>query len=130
MEMSVFGWDRVNEGMAQQDAGGIPQGSFTLSGPVGKPDPRRVPVHGDLAHIGLAGRYFVPHYVVPQIKVVGDMGANLRAEPSEESEIVYDLSPLQRFELLDAEGGWAWGCLGIDGPVGYVRIEELEDPSP
>jgi hypothetical protein len=105
-------------------------GPFTLSGPVGKPDPRRVPVHGDLAHIGLAGRYFVPHYVVPQPKVVGDCGANLRDAPSDDAEIVYDLSPLQRFELLDLERGWAWGCLGLDGPVGYVRVEELEDPAP
>ena len=128
--MSVFGWDRVNDSTAHQAAAEIPPGPFTLSGPVAKPDPRRVPVRGDLAHVALAGKYFVPHYVVPTPKVVGDMGANLRAEPSDESEIVYDLSPLQYFELLDIEGGWAWGCLGPEGPVGYVHVGELEDPSP
>jgi hypothetical protein len=128
--MSVFGWKDVSEGSERQQAAEVPQGPFTLSGPAGKPDPRCVPLRGELAHIGLAGRYFVPHYVVPQPKVIGDCGANLRAAPSEEAEIVYDLSPLQAFELLDVEGGWAWGCLGLGGPVGYVRVAELEDPSP
>lgn len=128
--MSVFGWKDVSEVSRSIPEETACLGPFELSGPAAKPDPRRVPVHGDLAHIGLAGRYFVPHYVVPQPKVVGDCGANLRAGPSDEAEIVYDLSPLQHFELLDVERGWAWGCLGLEGPVGYVRIGELEDPAP
>jgi len=125
--MSVFGWKDVSEVSTTTTGETGCLGPFALSGPVAKPDPRRVPVHGDLAHIGLAGRYFVPHYVVPQPKVVGDCGANLRAAPSDDAEIIHDLSPLRPFELLDVERGWAWGCRGLDGPVGYVRIEELED---
>jgi hypothetical protein len=129
-QMSVFGWNDVNENKGTLNGKSACLGPFALAAKAEKPDPRRVPLRGELAHVGLAGRYFVPHYVVPQPKVVGDCGANLRAGPSEDSEIVYDLSPLQHFELLDVEGGWAWGCLGLEGPVGYVRIEELEDPSP
>lgn len=103
-------------------------GPFPLAGPVERPDPRRTPLRGDIAHVALAGRYFVPHYVVPLQRMVGDTGANMRAEASEMSEIVYDLSPGQRFDLLDSNLEWAWGCLGPEGPVGYVKINELLDP--
>jgi len=104
-------------------------GPFPLSGPVARPDPRRTPLRGDIAHIALAGIYFVPHYVVPMQRMVCDMGAHLRAEASEASEIVHDLSPGQRFDLLDSSREWAWGCAGENGPVGYVKLSELLDPS-
>jgi hypothetical protein len=126
--MSVFGWDRVEQGSTEQSAEQIPLGPYALSGPVPKADPRRIPLRGDIAHIGLAGRYFVPHYVVPQQRMVGDMGATLRLAASNESEIVYDLSPGQRFDLLDSSGNWAWGCLSLEGPVGYVPLSDLLDP--
>ena len=103
-------------------------GPFPLAGPVERADPRRTPLRGDIAHIALAGTYFVPHYVVPMQQMVGDMGANLRAEASEDSEIVWDLSPGQRFDLLDSAREWAWGCVGEHGPVGYVKLSELLDP--
>ena len=105
-----------------------PLGPFTLSGPVDKPDPRRTPLRGDIAHVALAGQYFVPHYIVPLQRMVGDTGANLRAEATEASEIVYDLSPGQRFDVLDTTREWAWGCCGPNGPVGFVRLNELLDP--
>lgn len=105
-----------------------PLGPFVLAGPIERPDPRSTPLRGDMAHIALAGRYFVPHYIVPLQRMVGDMGANLRSEPDEASEILYDLSPGQRFDLLDSTGEWAWGCCGIEGPVGFVRLSDLLDP--
>lgn len=108
--------------------GDIPQGPFILSGPVDRPDPHGAPLRGDIAHIALAGRYFVPHYVVPMPQMVGDCGANLRAEPNDASEIVFDLSPGQRFDVLDTTREWAWGCLSLQGPVGYVRLTDLVDP--
>ena len=118
----------MHNSASQQEEQGLPLGPYSLAGPVDKPDPLRTPLRGDLAHIGLAGRYLVPHYVVPSQAMVGDCGANLRAGPSDESEIIHDLSPGQRFDLLDSAGQWAWGCLGLEGPVGYVRLSELEDP--
>ena len=61
-------------------------------------------------------------------KTPGNRGVMiLRRDQGENTEIVRDLSPLQPFELLDVEGNWAWGCLGLEGPVGYVRVGELED---
>jgi hypothetical protein len=126
--MSVFGWNRVEQGSTEHGEEDLPLGPYALSGPVPRPDPRRTPMRGDIAHIGLAGRYFVPHYVVPMPRMVGDMGAALRAAPNHESEIVYDLSPGQRFDLLDSSGGWAFGCLSLEGPVGYVPLSDLLDP--
>ncbi len=105
-----------------------PLGPFALTGPVARADPRNTPMRGDIAHIALAGTYFVPYYVVPMQRMVGDMGANLRAEPNDASEIVYELSPGKRFDLLDATELWAWGCAGPGGKVGYVKLAELLDP--
>lgn len=118
----------MNESASKQDGPTIPLGPYRLSGPVEKPDPHSTPLRGDLAHIALAGRYLVPHYVDPMQQMVGDCGANLRAEPSEQSEILHDLSPGQRFDVLETAGQWAWGCVSLQGPVGYVMLADLEDP--
>ena len=102
------------------------QGPFALAGPVARPDPRSLPLRGDLAHIGLAGRYFVPHYAVPQPRGVMPGGAALMADTSEDAEELCTLLEGDSFEVLDVSGGWAWGCLTLDGPVGYVRLDRLE----
>ena len=52
----------------------LAQGPFALAGPVARPD-GALPLRGDLAHIGLAGKYFVPHYAVPQPRTVLPGGA-------------------------------------------------------
>lgn len=102
------------------------QGPFTLAGPVARPDPRKQPIRGDLAHIGLAGRYFVPHYAVPQPRTVLPGGALLYAEADEHSEELCVLIEGDSFEVLDVTRDWAWGCLSLHGPVGYVRLDRLE----
>ncbi len=91
-----------------------------------RPDPRKVPIRGDLAHIGLAGKYFVPHYAVPQPRTVMPGGAPLLAQPSEDAEELCILMEGDSFEVLDVTGKWAWGCLSLDGPVGYLRADRLE----
>lgn len=107
----------------------VPQGLLALTGPSVQAEEGHLPVRGDLAHIKLAGRYFVPHYVVPLQRMAGDMGATIHADPSDDSDIIDGLAPGQRFDLLDSTSEWAWGCLSLEGPVGYVRIEELVDPN-
>ena len=102
------------------------QGPFVLAGPVTRPDPRRVPLRGDLAHIGLAGVYFVPHYAVPQPRTVMPGGARLCAGPGEGTEEICALMEGDSFEVLDVAGNWAWGCLSLEGPVGYVSLDRLE----
>ena len=105
------------------------QGPFVLSGPNEKPDETRVPLRGDLAHIGLAGKYFVPHYAVPQPRTVMPGGAPLLASASEDAAELCTLMEGDSFELLDITGSWAWGCLSLEGPVGYVHVDRLEPVS-
>lgn len=105
---------------------GKPQGPFALSGPIARPDPRRVPLRGDLAHIGLAGKHFVPHYAVPQPRAVLPGGAVVLAEPHEGAEELCQLPEGGSFEVLDVTRGYAWGCLSLHGPVGYVHLDRLE----
>ena len=107
-------------------SGAHARGPYALSGPAERPDPRCVPLRGDLAHIALAGRYFVPHYAVPQPRSVMPGGAPLLASTEAGSEELCTLMEGDSFEVLDVSGAWAWGCLGVDGPVGYVHLDRLE----
>ena len=102
------------------------KGPYTLAGPAEKPDSRSVPLRGDLAHIALAGRYFVPHYAVPQPRVVMPGGAPLLTATGVDGEELCTLMEGDSFEVLDVSGSYAWGCLGLDGPVGYVHLDRLE----
>lgn len=108
-----------------EDAGIDPLGPFVLSGKVARPDPARVPLRGDLAHIGLAGRYFVPHYAEPEIRHIGLTGAQLLAECDAGALVRDGLAAGTTFEVLDVSRGYAWGCVSIDGPVGYVALDAL-----
>ena len=81
------------------------------------PTPGRVPLRGDLAHIALAGRYFVPHYAVPQPRTVVPGGAPLLAAPRDGVRGARaTLLAGDSFDVLDIAGGWAWGCLSLEGP--------------
>ena len=102
------------------------KGPYALAGPAEKPDPRSVPLRGDLAHIALAGRYFVPHYAVPQPRSVMPGGAPVMTGTGEDAAELCTLLEGDSFEVLDVAGGWAWVCLSLEGPVGYVRLDRLE----
>jgi hypothetical protein len=103
----------------------VPQGPFALSGPVPRPAPG-LPLRGDVAHIGLAGKYFVPHYAVPQPRVVMPGGAELRTAATEDGAVLCDLLEGESFGVLDVVGTWAWGSLSLAGPAGYVHLDRLE----
>jgi hypothetical protein len=102
------------------------RGPFALAGPAPRPDPRAVPLRGDLAHIGLAGRYFVPISAGPPPRGVRRGAAALLAGTGDGAEEICALMEGDSFEVLDVTGGWAWGCLSLQGPVGYIRIDRLE----
>ena len=110
-------------------ASGGRKGPFVLSGPVARPDPASTPMRGDLAHIALAGTHFVPHYAVPQPRTVLPGGAPLLRDNRDDAEELCILMEGDSFEVLDVTGRWAWGCLGMEGPVGYVRLDRLELPA-
>lgn len=103
----------------------VPAGVLGLKGPVEKPAPGALPLRGDLAHIALAGTHLAAHYVIPQVRVVGDAGVGLRLASRDDSEVFAQLAPGSRFELLDVAGGWVWGCPGPHGPAGWCRTGEL-----
>ena len=98
-----------------------------MRGPMRITDPRHTPVRGDLADIRMAGRYFVPHYAVPQPRLVAAGGAVLLSSSRTDAEEVETLTAGADFAVLDIAGGWAWGqASGEDGPVGYVALDLLE----
>jgi hypothetical protein len=105
-----------------------PHGPSALTGPVPRSASAALPLRGDLAHVGLAGRYFVPHYSVPQPRAVLPGGAPLHTGPGDDTEELCTLMEGDSFGVLDVTGGWAWGCLSLHGPTGYVRVERLELP--
>lgn len=104
----------------------IPEGQYGLSGPAEKLDAAHWPVRGDLAHIRLAGRCFVPHYAVPMARMVVAAGANLLDSNKADAAVREALAGGALFNVLDVTGGWAWGQVGEDGFVGYLPVEALE----
>ncbi len=105
----------------------IPASQHCLSGPAEQLDAPHWPVRGDLAHVRLAGRVFVPHYAVPMPRNVVAAGADLRVVGEIAAEIRAALSGGTLFNVLDISGGWAWGQVGEDGFVGYLPLAALEE---
>ena len=68
----------------------------------------------------------MPHYAVPQPRTVMPGGAALRLNPGDSAEELCVLMEGDSFEVLDVIAGWAWGCLGLGGPVGYIKVDRLE----
>ncbi|MCB2079780.1 MAG: SH3 domain-containing protein [Novosphingobium sp.] len=101
-----------------------------MTGPSVAVEEGHLPVRGDLAHIKLAGRYFVPHYAVPMPHVVTGAGAILRNSGSAEADAVCELAGSEVFNVLDITGQWAWGQHGEDGFVGYLPLCAIEAVQP
>lgn len=107
----------------------VPDGPLCLAGPIARPAPGTLPLRGDLAHIALAGTHLAAHYVVPHIRQIGNAGAALHLTPRDDSDAVTTLPSGSDFELLDVAGEWAWGCVGPNGPSGYVKVDCLTPAS-
>jgi hypothetical protein len=103
----------------------VPEGPLRLAGPVARPAPGTLPLRGDLAHMGLAGKYLAAHYVIPQIRSVATEGAPMHLASRADSDVVTRLDSGSNVEVLDIAGDWAWACLGPDGPSGYVPVASL-----
>ena len=114
------------EGQTNLTASAIPTGQLSLAGPSKKLDADHWPVRGDLAHVRLAGKVFVPHYAVPMEHRVISGSADLHEAPRTESRIIDRLSGGTLFNVLDIAGSWAWGQVGEDGFVGYAQLTDLK----
>ena len=100
----------------------VPAGLLTLSGPAEKLDAAHWPVRGDLAHISLAGRCFVPHYAVPMPHV---LAAGTALRKAADGEVMAELAKGETFDVLDIAGGWCWGQVQGRGRVGYGPQDAL-----
>lgn len=98
---------------------------FALAGPVAYYDARITAIRGDLADIALAGQFFAPHYVEPQLHRA-TAPAMLRKAGAHDAEALSQLLPGEGFALLDTSGDWAWGYSVHDGYCGYVLTSQLE----
>lgn len=101
------------------------EGYLALSGPSIATDLTRLALRGDLAHIKLAGRCFVPHYAAPMLHRT-KAGATLLSHPRDGAEVIATLPADMIFEVLDIAKGWSWGQVENDGLVGYVAMADLE----
>lgn len=115
----------VSEGLTDYSDITAPGESFALSGPSARLDPLHLPVRGDLAHIRLAGKVFVPHYVVPMPHAVAAGGAALLRAGRADADAIGEIADGAVFNMLDASGAYAWGQVGEDGLVGYVALTAL-----
>lgn len=114
------------QGLSDLPQTAIPAGQLSLSGPSEKLDAAHWPVRGDLAHVRLAGRCFVPHYAVPMERRVVAAGASLKVAANPDAEERQAVAGGAVFNVLDIAGAWAWGQVGEDGFVGYLPLEALE----
>ena len=105
----------------------VPTGNIGLKGPVAKPAPGTLPLRGDLAHIALSGTHLAAHYVIPQPRVIGPGGADVMENTRDDSPRITRFEPGTRIEVLDVAGEWIWGCLGPEGPSGYMKASALAD---
>ena len=99
----------------------VPAGILGLKGPVAKPAPGTLALRGDLAHIALAGVHLAAHYVIPEIRLVGAQGADVMENTRDDSPVITHFAPGTEIEVLDIAGEWIWGCLGPQGPSGYMK---------
>ena len=111
------------------DAETLGRGQYALTGPAQPFDAAHWPVRGDLAHMALAGRCFVPHYAVPMAQRVRGAVA-LCAAPKDDAAVRAVLAAGAAFDVLDVTGGWAWGLVAevpgaLGGLVGYVPAAAL-----
>lgn len=104
----------------------VPAGQLALAGPSEELDAAHWPVRGDLAHVRLAGRCFVPHYAVPMPHEL-TAAAALKVAGRDDAETREQLAGGTEFNVLDMAGGWAWGQVGEDGCVGYLPLSALAE---
>jgi len=97
---------------------------FSLSGPSNPPDPDYNAYRKDLADVALTSRVIASHYAEPLGRVVASATV-LRSEPSDNAAAISDLDAGETFDMLDDSLGWAWGYVGKERRVGYLRSEAL-----
>lgn len=91
-------------------------------------DPRLTLARPDLAEQALEGLVAAPTYRSPVAMQCSAPVAPVRTRPEpdgpQEDQLVFG----ELFDVLEEEGGWAWGRARRDGYVGWVDLEALSQP--
>jgi hypothetical protein len=64
------------------------------------------------------------HYAEPLPRVIAT-ATPLRRAPSDDAELIREVTPGEPFDMLDDSLGWAWGYAGEERRVGYLRSDAL-----
>ncbi len=93
-------------------------------------DARLTLARGDAAALALEGVQEAGRYLRPEPMQAAFAVAALRREPSRTAEQLDQLVFGERFNVLERQGGWAFGQALRDGYVGWVRLETLTPAGP
>jgi cell wall-associated NlpC family hydrolase len=88
-------------------------------------DPRLTLARPDLASAALEGRVRAERFAAATMMRLVIPAAAVRAAPSVDAEQVDQLLFGERFDVLELEGGFAWGQAARDGYVGWVEAAAL-----
>jgi cell wall-associated NlpC family hydrolase len=88
-------------------------------------DARSLLARPDLADERLEGLVRAERFVAPEVMRCAAPGAFIHKSAEVASERLDELLYGEGFDVLELEGGWAWGQARRDGYVGFVRAEAL-----
>jgi cell wall-associated NlpC family hydrolase len=92
-------------------------------------DPRITPLKDGLASRALEGLVKADRYVDPERLAVAVPAAAIRVSPDPGSEQMDQALFGEAFDVLERQGGFAWGQARRDGYVGYVALADLGGPA-
>ncbi len=88
-------------------------------------DPRVTLARADLADVRLEGLVLAARFAAPRRLACAVAVAGVRKAPADDAALEDQLLLGERFDVLEAAGGWAWGQARRDGYVGFVREDAL-----
>jgi len=90
-------------------------------------DPRLTPARGDVAAAKLQGHVEAARFVEASPRQVKNGVSALRETPSFSGRLETQLLHGEIFDVYDEDERWAWGQCALDGYVGYVLREDLDE---
>jgi len=90
-------------------------------------DPRTTLIRDGRASVALEGLVPAAAYVKPTTRQLATPAAAIRREPRPDAEQMDQLLFGELFDVLEEQGGWAFGQARRDGYVGFVEASALGD---
>ncbi len=92
-----------------------------------KLDKNTNPYRDDLAAEKLRGLVAAPKYITPVTKQIIAGSASIKSAPDDNATQVSEALCSDIFEVYDEENGYAWGQVGRNDYVGYIKTSALTD---